>query len=671
MSHVHRVACPLDCPDSCTLAVEVEGGRIQRIDSATDGALHPLQGGLICGKVRRMAEHVHGDERLRTPLLRRGPKGEGVFEPCTWDEALEHVAAQYADVARRHGPRALLPVSYGGSNGLLTQDAADALFFRRFGAAPVERTLCAAPSSSAQGALYGKMPGMSLVDMEHSQLVVLWGVNPHVSGIHLVPVVERALERGAKLVVVDPRATSFARRAHLHLQLEPGSDLPLALAIANLLFERGHADLAFLEQHARAVDRFREACAAWSPARAARATGVPVEQIEQFAELYGTRSPAAIRCGWGVERSRSGGMGTAAILALPAVAGHFGHRGAGFAMSAGSGAWRGQLADACDEPDVEGPAVNLSRLGEALAGGPDAAVFALHVYNANPLATFPNQERIRRGLLREDLFTVVHDAVLTDTALYADVVLPATTFFEHAELQRSYGAFALQLSTPAIPPVGESRSNHQVFVELARRLGLLRSGERTDEARFVEAALALRPQRLEVLRNEGLVAPDTGFQPVAFVDMFPGTADGRVDLWPAEFETAPGGPWHWQAEPPGGGGPLVLISPATSRTTSSTFGQRVRGPISLALHPFDADKRGLVEGQLVRAFNDLGEVHARLTLDSNLRPGVACLPKGLWARHTHNGRTANALIPDHLSDVGGGACYNDARCEVAALESSA
>ncbi len=661
-----RVACPLDCPDTCVLDVTVEDGKVVRVDSARDGALHPLQQGFICGKVRRIARHVHGEHRVRTPLVRVGQKGEGRFEPVSWDRALDRVAGRYRQIARDHGPDALLPVCYGGSNGLLTQDAADALFLRRFGAAQAERTLCAAPSGAAQEALYGRMAGFAMPDLVHSRLIVLWGVNPHATSIHTVPFIERALDNGARLIVVDPRATPFARRADLHLAPQPGADLPLALGIANLLFERALADLEFLAQHARGVDAFRDAAARWPLARAATASGVAARDIEQFAELFSTIRPAALRCGWGVERSRSGGMGTAAVIALPAVAGHFGTRGAGFAMSAGSGAWRGQLASACDEPVGKVRSVNLARLGAALTEPEGTPIRALHVYNANPLATFPNQERIRAGLLREDLFTVVHDAVMTDTARYADVVLPATTFLEHRELHRSYGAFALVHHEPAIPPVGEARSNHSVFLELARRLDLLRPDDAVDERDFVERVLRLRPARLQELERTGMVAPDCGFTPVPFVDFFPATPDRRIDLDPAAFHAIAAGAWSWIAEPPTPGGPLALISPAIARTTSSTFGQLFDGDVPLALHPDDAAARGLVDGQAVRVWNTLGEVHARLHVDADLRRGVAYMPKGLWAKHTANGRTANALAPDHLADLGGGACFNDARIEVAA-----
>ncbi len=666
LTTVRRVVCPLDCPDACTLAVETDGRRVHRVDAAREGALHLLTDGTICGKVRRIARHVHGDARVLTPLARVGPKGSGRFEPITWEVALDRIVERFRAIRAESGPEALMPLGYGGSNGLLTQDGADALFFRRFGATRLLRTLCAAPSGAAQEALYGRMPGMALSDLEHSRLIVMWGVNPHASGIHSVPPVLRALERGAELIVVDPRRTPFAKKASLHLAPRPGTDLPLALAVARELFARGWIDEAFLAQHTRGLDAFRAAAEPWTLQRAAEVAQVPAADIARLAELYGTTRPAALRCGWGVERSRSGGAGTAAILALPALCGHFGVRGSGFAMSAG-GAFRGQLADASGEPLPDVRSVNLNRAGRALLELGDPPVRAVLVYNGNPLATLPAQELVRRGLEREDLFTVVHEAVMTDTARYADIVLPATTFLEHTELHKSYGAFALQLSGPAIEPVGEARSNHELFTELLRRLELARPGERLDEEVFLERALAPRPERLAALRSSGLVPPDAGLAPVAFVDVFPGTTDRRIHLDAAGLAESPEGPFGWRPEPADERNSLALISPALAGLISSTFGQLLEGQVPLALHPDDAAARGLSAGQSVRAFNRWGEVHAVLALDANLRPGVACLPKGLWSHHTLNGRTANALVPDDLTDLGGGACFNDARIQVEAL----
>lgn len=661
-----RTACPLDCPDACSLSVEVADGRLGRVDGwrSDGGGGNPLTRGLICGKVRRVGRHLECAERLATPLVRVGPKGSGEFRPVDWDEALGQVVERLGEIVERHGPESVLPVYYGGSNGLLTQGAADATFFRRLGAARLEATLCAAPSGAALEALYGKLPGIGLDELESSsELIVVWGANPHASGIHLVPRIEAARARGARLVVVDPRRTPLARRADLHLAPRPGTDLPLALAVANLLFERGQADLEFLARHASGVEEFRRVAGAWSAERAAAECGVEAREIEHLAELYGATRRAVIRLGYGPERNRNGGFACAAILALPAVAGHFGAPGAGYIASAG-GAWRGLLGDACEDPDRASRVVNLNRLGRELLEPDGDPIRAVFVYNANPVATLPDQERVRRGLAREDLLSVVFDAVRTDTAELADVILPATTFLEHSDIVRSYGVPGLLDVRPVLDARGSARSNHAVFTELAERMGLLGEGELPGESELRHRILAPfvaaghDPTPLEL--DGYLPAPIEG-APV--VDRTPPTPDGRIQLMPAAFSAHPQGPYGYRPEA-GVSGPLALISAALPNTISSTFAQLIPGQVPLGMHPRDAEARGLVEGDRVRVFNELGQVITTLELDPDLRPGVVSLPKGLWARHTQNGRTANALVPDHLSDLGRGACFNDARVEV-------
>lgn len=666
-----RSACPLDCPDSCSLVVESRDGRLARVDAVPAGTRgsNPATAGFICGKVRRIAGHLYGADRVTTPLRRVGPKGEGRFEPLGWDAALDLVADGLRSVAATWGSEAILPLCYGGSNGLLTQDAADALFFRRLGAARLLRTVCAAPSSAAFEALYGRMPGVAFPDYEHAELIVVWGANPRASGIHLVPWIERALARGAKLCVVDPRRTGLAKKAHLHLALRPGTDLCLALALIGWLFDEGRADRAFLADHARGVDELRAAASAWTLDLAAAECGLEVDALRAFAELYASTRPAVIRVGWGQERNRNGGFATAAILALPAVAGHFGVRGGGYTAST-SGAWGELLAPPVDDADGARRAVNMNRLGRELTDPDGGPIHALFVYNANPLATLPDQSRVRRGLAREDLLTVVFDAVLTDTARWADVVLPATTFLEHRDLHKSYGTLALQRVVPALEPHGQARSNHEVFLDLAERLGLLAEGERPSllelEAR-VTAPLRAAGVDTSLLDLDGYLTPPCGYAPVAFVDEFPRTRDRRIDLAPAALAAeAAAGLYGYRPDPGSAAFPLALISPAVARTTSSTFGQLIAGRVPVTLHPDDAAERGLAAGATVRVFNALGAVVCGLDLDPDLRPGVACLPKGLWERHTENGNTSNSLCPDTLTDVAGGACFNDARVQVEA-----
>jgi anaerobic selenocysteine-containing dehydrogenase len=657
-------ACPLDCPDSCSLEVTAEAGRVVKIDGSRE---NDVTRGYICAKVRRFTERAHGPERLLHPAVRVGPKGGGEFARVGWDEALDLVARKMAEARDAWGAESVLPFCYGGSNGFLSQNLADARLFRRFGASVLERTVCAAPTGAAHGALYGKMPGVSYQDYPEARLVVLWGVNPSASGIHLVPFVQEAQRRGAKLVVVDPRRTPLARRADLHLAVRPGTDLAVALSVHRYLFEGGRADLDFLARHTRGAERLRERAAPWTFERAAEVAGVDAADLERFAELYASTSPAVVRCGWGLERNRNGGGAAGAVLALPAVAGKFGARGGGFSMS-NSAAWDlGAAQEAwTDAPPPPVRRVNMNHLGRALTEYDDPPVKVLFVYNCNPVATMPDQNRVVRGLAREDLFTVVFDQVATDTVPYADVVLPATTFLEHYDVAKAYGPIHMHLVRPAIPRVGESRPNVEVFADVAARLGLAREGDGRTEEEALEGVLAAMPASIGPALRDGVAPePPTGRRPIQFVDVFPATADGKVDLVPEALDaTAPGGYYAYRPDPATASYPLALISPASDRMISSTLGELDGRGATLRMHPADAAERGVTDGDEVAVFNEIGEVLCLARVSEEVRPGTVSLAKGLWRRHTLNGSTSNALSPDTLTDVGGGACFNDARVEV-------
>ena len=657
-----QTACPLDCPDSCTLHVTVENGRILKIDG---GNVNPSTRDFICNKVRRFGDRVYGEDRVLYPAIRKGIKGHGAFTRVSWDEALDHIAGRMTEIRDEFGAEAILPYCYGGSNGLLTQDTTDATLFRAFGTSRLARTVCAAPTGAANLALYGKMAGITYQDYVHARLIVLWGVNPAASGIHLIPFVKEARAAGAKLVVIDPRSTALARQADLHLAPHPGTDLPLALAIHHYLFDNGLADTAFLEEHTRGADRLRERAAEWPIARAAQAAGVDAAALEQFADLYARTSPALVRCGWGLERNRNGGSAAAAILALPAVAGKFRVRGGGFSMT-NSLAWGIKSAHWNDTPEPPTRIVNMNHLGRALLDYDDPPVKMLFVYNCNPLVTVPDQNRIMKGLQREDLFTVVFEQVFTDTARFADVVLPATTFLENYDIAKGYGPISLQLVRPVIEPIGEARPNPEVFSDLASRLGIAEAQEETDTLLHVVGRIP--PDVGRELLERGAATPPFGGGPVQFVDVFPLTPDQKVDLFPAALDAeAPAGLYGFQPDPATAQYPLALISPASERTVSSTLGELRQRAAVLQMHPSDASARGLSTNDPVRIHNDLGEVHCPLAVTTDVPPGTVCLSKGIWRKSTYNGATGTALVPDSLTDVGAGACFNDARVEVVLL----
>lgn len=628
---------------------------------------NPVTGGYICSKVRRFPERMYGPDRILRPGIRIGGKGEGAFRDVSWDEALARVAGKLVEVRDRFGGEGILPYSYGGSNGYLSQETTDERLFRRLGASRLARTICAAPTGRAAQGLYGKMPGVSYEDYPEAKLIVLWGVNPSVTGIHLVPKIYEAQRRGARLVVVDPRSTPLARKADLHLPVRPGSDLAVALAAIHRLFETGRADAGFLERHATGADRLREIARSWTMRRAADVAGVAEADLERFVDFYAEARPAVIRCGWGLERNRHGGSAAAAVLALPAVAGKFGVRGGGYTMS-NSPAWKFNGADTTGAAEASTRVVNMNRLGEALAPGTAPSVRLLFVYNSNALTTAPRQEKVREGLSRDDLFTVVFDQVMTDTARYADVVLPATTFLEHRELSRGYGAYVLHDAAPVATPAGQARSNVDVFAELCRRTGSARPGEPETADAIAEAILDQSARSAEIrreLRERGVATPDTGARPVQFVDVFPRTADRKVHLFPEELDReAPEGLYAFRELPEERRFPLALISPASDRRISSTLGELDHEQAPVEMHPDDAAARRVIAGDRVRVFNDFGEVVSRAAISGEVRPGVARLSKGAWARHTENGRSANTLAPDTLADLGGGACFNDARVEI-------
>ena len=658
-----QTACPLDCPDSCTLEVTVEKGRIVRIDG---GHENPTTRDYICGKVRRFADRVYGEDRLLYPAIRKGSKGDGTFTRVGWDEALDQIADKMIEIRDRSGAEAILPFYYGGSNGLLTQDTIDAALWRGFGTSRLARTVCAAATGAANLGLYGKMPSVTYEDYVHAKLIVLWGVNPSTSGIHLVPFIKEARQAGAVLVVVDPRATSLARQADLHIALHPGTDVVVALALHKYLFDRGHADLAFLAKHARGVDELRSRADQWSTDRAAGVAGIDVADLERFAALYAESAPAVIRCGWGLERNRNGGSAVASVLALPAVGGKFGVRGGGYSMSNSTAFGIKAATWMNDTPEAQTRIVNMNKLGDALLDYSDPAVEMLFVYNCNPLATMPNQNRVLQGLRRSDLFTVVFDQVFTDTARYADVVLPATTFLENYDIARGYGPISLQLVRPAIEPAGEARPNPAVFSQLAQRVGIGEVEEETDTLLRIAGRL---PANIgQELLERGSVTPPFGGHPVQFVDVFPLTPDAKIDLCPAALDAeAPAGLYSFQPDPATERYPLALISPASEKTVSSMLGELRERPGMLQMHPSDAQARGLATDDPVRVFNDLGEVQCPVAVTTNVRPGTVSLAKGLWRKSTYNGSTSNALSPDTLTDIGAGACFNDARVQVALL----
>ncbi len=672
MSVERASICPLDCPDTCSLSVTVEADRIVKVRGSK---ANPYTAGVICAKVQNhYVDFVHGPGRLTTPLRRTGPKGEGRFARITWDEALDLIHERVSLAVAEHGPQTVLPLNYAGPHGFIAGGSMDLRFFHRLGASLLDRRpLCGGIRSEAWMGTYGPAPGIRPEQVAHSKLVIAWGNNVTWSNLHQVPVINHAKRRGAKLVVIDPKRTKIAEQSDLHIALKPGTDVVLAWALAAELERRGGLDRAFIAQHVVGFEDFMAAARPWTVAAAARECAVPEAQILTLAEWYHTLSPAAISVGNGLERNQNGGSGVRAVFALPALAGKWGVPGGGLVNGAGHvfAKTPARLA----RPDLVPPrtrTLNIIDVGRHLLD-PDLSppVRALFIYNHNPLIVHPDQNLLRQGLARPDLFTVGVDVVMTDSLAYADVVLPAASHFEYADLYAAYGAHWLQRAEPVIRPVGDSLPNSEIFRRLATRFGFDEPCFRATDAELMDDAIDPADPRLGGVRPSALPLDRAlsmtvgGADALLFKNVSPKTPSGKVELASPYLEGKYGArlPTYRPFASPY---PLILVTPASDQRTTSTFGGLAASDATPALemHPDDARARGLVDGVWVRVWNDLGEVHLPLSVTDAICPGVVLSLKGAWMRTTDNGQTVSALAPTHHADISEGACYNDARVEV-------
>ena len=669
----HHSVCPLDCPDTCSLDVSVDNGKIIRVRGSE---ANPFTAGVICSKVSKYYPgFVHGSQRLTTPLRRTGPKGSGQFEPIDWSEALDLIYARVSQVITQYGAHAVAPLNYSGPHGMLAGGSMDRRFFNRLGATEMQRDpLCAGIWGEAYGSLYGAVPGMSPELVVHSKLVVIWGNNTAVSNLHFHRLLKTARENGAKVVVVDPRETKIATQADLHLALMPGTDVVLALAVAAPLEADGAIDRRFAAEHVKGLEAYLDNARAWTPERAAEVCGLAADDIREFARWYGALSPAALSVGIGVERNRNGGSGVRAALALPALAGKFGVPGGGIiGQSSKAFPKRGDALTGAHlrrEPVRE---INILDVPLWVTEPrDDTPLRALINYNHNAVAVHPDQNRLRQALSHPDLFMLGIDVELNDTLRYADVILPACTHFEHADLYGAYGQPYLQYSDAVIPPVGEALPNTEIFRLLAARFGFGEPEFRESDEELMACALDWQHPHLQGTTLADLKAGKVQEMRSAdaplmlFANVFPKTPSGKVELWSdalAEHYRLPL-PVYQAPEDEG----LVLLTPASSGRTNSTFGSDPanRTVQTLQMHPDDAAARQLSDGQYVRVSNALGAVLLKLQISTHVRPGVVSCDKGAWLDASETGQSCNALIPAIKADLGGGACYHDARVEVVA-----
>lgn len=693
---MHTV-CSHDCPDSCGVLVTVNGeGRAVKV---AGDPTHPVTQGFLCGKVAKYLDRVYSPDRILYPLRRKpgapkGPRPRGTeheaFERISWDEALDAIAARLKDIAARYGPESILPYSYAGTMGLLGYGSMDRRFFHRLGGSQLARTICAEAGGVAWNLVYGKKLGTPPEDFAHAKLILAWAGNIHGNNVHLWPFIEQARRNGARLIVIDPYKTRTAALADWHIAIRPGTDVALALGMMHAILREGLEDRSYIDQMTHGFPQLAERVREYTPERVAAWTGMQASEVEHLAREYATTKPAALRLNYGVQRGENGGAAVRAIAMLPALTGAWKHRGGGGWLStSGAFAWNKK---ALERPDLAAaspigrPArtVNMSSLGHALTelgqngdaqNGP--AVHALFVYNSNPAAVAPNHNAVVRGMVREDLFTVVHELFFTDTTDYADYVLPATTFLEHTDAQGAYGHYFVQLSNQAIEPVGESRPNVWLFGQLAQRMGFSEECFRETPEEMIAQALSIGADghsnndgmehiTLENLREHGHVPlalhREEGF--LAYTSGPFSTPSGKVEFYSETLKAQGLDPlpafvpptesrWSQSTQYP-----LEFLSRKADNYMNSTFANldghrkmQTRTTQKLEMHPRDAQARGIANGDAVRVFNERGSLKLMALVDGSIPAGVVAAQLD-WAKMHPEGTNVNALTSERLTDLG-------------------
>jgi anaerobic selenocysteine-containing dehydrogenase len=689
-----RAVCPHDCPDTCGLVVTVRDGRAVELRGDRD---HPFTRGFLCQKVSRYLERVYHPDRLQHPLRRVGPKGSGRFERVAWDEALDAIAERFRAIAGSpDGPQAILPYSYAGTMGKLHGESLDRRFFHRLGASLLDRTICASAGSAGCQATLGTRAALDPETVVHSRYIINWGSNTSVTNMHLWALMFQARKAGARIVSIDPYRCKTAARSDWWLPIRPGTDAALALGLMHVLWRDGLQDDDYLERYCLGTAELRQrVLTEYPPEKVAAITGIPAADVEKLAHEYGTVKPALIRLNYGMQRHGGGGMAVRTICCLPAVIGAWRHAGGGALLSTS------QMYPfnnkALQRPDLIPPGtrtVNMTQLAEALNGElPGPPVRGLYVYNSNPAAVCPDQNRVLAGLRREDLFTVVHEQFQTDTADYADYVLPATTQLEHFDLHGSYGHLYVQTNEPAIAPLAEAKSNNDVFRLLARRMGFEPElFEVSDEQLAAEALAAplsptgFPPRRafegigLERLRREGPVRLNLPREYAPFAQGGFGTPSGKCEFYSATLAAQGLDPMPTYTPPHedpqtrpdlAARYPLQMVSPPAPAFLNSTFVnveslRQQAGEPTVELHPEDAAARGIADRQWVRVFNDRGGFRARALVGATVKRGVVVTLGVWWNKYAGDGVNCNTTTSSKLTDLGGGATFFDNLVEVRA-----
>ena len=720
MKKVVHAACPHDCPDACGVLITIENGRATKIQGDPS---HPVTRGFLCAKVAKYLDRVYSPDRVLYPMRRVGAKGPelrssdqnsqpgirapyGQFHRITWDEALDEITARFKKISAEFGSEAILPYSYGGTLGALNGGSMDRRFFHRLGASQLERTICSSAGEEGLRSVTGVKLGTEPEQFRHSQYIIAWGANIHGNNVHLWPFIEEARRKGAKLVVIDPYQTRTAKCADWYLPINPGTDAALALGMMHVIINENLYDADYVSRYTIGFEDLKGHAQEYSPEKVAVWTGISAGDIRKLAREYATERPAVIRLNYGIQRSERGGMATRAVAMLPCLTGSWKEVGGGLQLST-SGAF-GLNSAALEMPELmekslgrPARSVNMVQLGTALNTLADPPIQALFVYNSNPAAVCPNHNAVIRGLMRPDLFTVVHEQFFTDTTDYADIVLPATTFFEHKDLQKAYGHYYLQVSNQAIEPLGECRSNLEVFRALAQGMGFEEECFRQSVDEMIDGALdspnpwlaGITREKLETENQirlnfekrptaeagpksvrAGMPAPHKPFLPFAGGDFQ--TSSGKAEFYSEKLKhlgldpvvafTPPEESRH------GSKGvlfPLELLARKPDNHLNSTFANissvREMEPTlgMLEMHVNDARSRGIRDGDRVRAFNSRGEITLQAKVNGSVSPGVVAARLD-WARFGPGHGNINTLTSEKLTDMGNAATFYSVCVEV-------
>ena len=671
-------ACPHDCPDTCSLLTTVQDGVAIKVQGNPN---HPLTDGVLCTKVSRYTERTYHPDRLLYPMKRVGPKGSGQFQQVSWDAALSDIATRLNAIADKH-PERILPYSYAGTMGMVQGESIAMRFFNLLGAAKLDRTICSSAGGEALAQTFGSKVGMKVQHFAESKLILIWGSNVITSSVHFWRIAQEAKRHGAKLVCIDPRRTETADKCDVHLALNPGTDAALALALMHELITHDWLDHDYIQNHTVGFEALRERALQWPPERAGEVCGLKAEDIRQLAHDYAHTKPAAIRLNYGVQRSRGGGNAVRAVACLPALTGAWRHRAGGVVLSASGHALHNGVA--LQRPDlhthVTAPLINMSTIGDAL--NTQGLVEALVVYNSNPVAVAPESAKVVKGFAREDLFTVVLEHFMTDTADHADYVLPATTQLEHWDIHNSYGHTDMVLNRPAIAPMGEAKTNTQIFRELASRMGMDNPLLQEDDESLCRLALQ-NPRNLQSAAPvtwDALLKDGFAHWPVADAPFAQGgfpTASGKCEFFSERLaaQGLDGLPDYLPNYEPANAQatyPLAMISPPARNFLNSSFVnvkslRDMEGEPLLEIHPDDAATRQVKDGAMVRVFNDRGSYQCKAQISTRAQVGMV-VGLGIWWRKLGtDGKNVNELTSQRLTDMGRAPVFYDCAVQVETL----